>query len=216
MRSELIAVVICAALAVNVCWSQESKLRAKAQAAPARVAVQTDTVRLAAQPAEQLVSVQVSFVADATPATIADLVFADHILALSAFGKQYSSRATYQTFGFNFSERGPPKQEQMARAMCQTAVGSQPFSDPGADAPLPSGARATFIQASVVLSASQSQRWRDQRPPLIEKIGSVTTLDNAQAQRARQLMDKVFNAKLPVIGLAQLPPGCDKYMTLKQ
>lgn len=175
-----------------------------------------DIARLAARSPDQPVTMQVEFVATATPQSIADLVFAEHIAGLSAFGKQYSSRATYQTFSFSFSDQGPSKDEQVERANCQTAVSSQPFTDPGADAPLPPGARATFIQASVVMTASQAKRWSENRPALIDKVGRLTPLDPSQADRSRQLLTKVLSNKSTVVGISKLPPGCDRYMTIRE
>jgi hypothetical protein len=174
-----------------------------------------DIAALAARAPGQIVSMQVDFVATATPQSIADLVFAEHLPGLSAFGKQYSSRATYQTFGFSFSEQGPAKEEQLERAICQTAVSSQPFSDPGPDAPLPPGARSTFIQASVIMTADQAKRWSEQRPALIDRIGRIMPLDASQTERSRQLMRRVLSVKTTVVGVARLPPGCERYMTIK-
>jgi hypothetical protein len=175
-----------------------------------------DIAGLAARSPRQIVSMQVDFVATATPQSIADLVFAEHLPGLSAFGKHYSSRATYQTFSFSFSDQGPPKEEQLARANCQTAVSSQPFSDPGPDAPLPLGARSTFMQASVVMTADQAKRWSDSHPALIEKIGRIMPLDAKQTDRSRQLMRRVLSVKTTVVGVAKLPPGCEQYMTIRQ
>jgi hypothetical protein len=165
---------------------------------------------------DEPVSVQVEFAANATIENVAELVFAQQVAALSVFTKEYSSSKTYVSNGHSFSYLGPPREEQLARARCQGKAPYGPHSEPGDDGPLQAGARTTYMNASVVLPAAQARRWVENPPDIVSSAKMTQVLSREEADLTQQVMTNVLTMQLPVVGIVEMPPGCDKYMYIQR
>jgi hypothetical protein len=159
------------------------------------------------------VAVNIEFAASTTVENVAELVFAQQIPSLSVFTKEYSANGTYMSNGHCFSYLGPPREEQEARARCQSKAPYGPSGEPGSS--LPVAGRTKYMEASIMLTAEQARRWQQNPPDIVSKVSIVHVLSAEEADLSKQIMRNVLTMQLPVTGIAELPPGCDKYMYIQ-
>jgi hypothetical protein len=194
-----------------IVWAEEPRIQARVQSAPAPIPFDGDIDRLAAQSPDQFVATTGDFIEATTIEQIATLVFSEKIEALSVYIGNRTTDDRAKLTSHSFSVAGPPREDQLARARCQSLYSSeQASSGESADA------RAEFIHASVLLPAHTAQRWINTPPAIVERTKVMSIMRDAQISSAKEIMHNVLTMRLPVLGTQKVPPQCETYIYLMQ